>query len=570
MSNRLANEESLYLRQHAKNPVDWFPWDKEAFEKAAKEDKPVFLSIGYSSCHWCHKMAAEAFSDEETAKILNENYISVKVDREERPDIDSVYMEVCQAVTGTGGWPLTVITTPERKPFFAGMYYPKDSAYNMYGLKDILKTVSEKWKTDRKPLKEFGEELIKRLKNMGNINAVSKEKIDIEYIQKAFEIFKKDFDPLYGGFGSAPKFPSPHNIMFLLAYYKYSNDPYALGMAEKTLEGIFRGGIFDHIGGGICRYSTDDRWLIPHFEKMLYDNALFAAACSEFYKISPESIFCHAAKKTVDYVLKELRAENGLFYASQDADSEGEEGGFYFISSNETEECLGKEEGKFFNKFFDITKKSVPNLIRNKDWMMAENEDIRNYTDKMYSFRKNRRALNTDKKIILFQNALAILSIARCGELLDESYYKESALRSLLEYEKIFEAKRRFLNDFAYTAWMYITLYEILNEKIYLNKAEELCLYIKEHFRDGERGGYFISSDMDEKLILSPKEVYDGAIPSGNSVMYYILEKLNLYSDRNVFKDMYEEQSSFLSAHIKNYPSGYAFALLGAVESLSH
>ena len=328
MQNFLKNETSPYLLQHADNPVNWYPWCKEAFERAKKEDKPVFLSIGYSTCHWCHVMAHESFEDEKTAQILNEYFISIKVDKEERPDIDSIYMSVCQAFTGSGGWPTTIFLTPDQKPFFAGTYFPKNAKYGQIGFQDLLLAVWEKWKMDRKALLDSAEDVISHLKQKNENIVAGKESemiedADVLLIETAFRHYTGLFDSKNGGFGRAPKFPTPHNLLFLLRYYERSGKKEALDMVEKTLIQMYRGGIFDHIGGGFSRYSTDDYFLAPHFEKMLYDNALLIMSYCKAYQITGKSIYYVVAKKTADYILREMTSKEGGFYSAQDAERRG-------------------------------------------------------------------------------------------------------------------------------------------------------------------------------------------------------------------------------------------------------
>ena len=326
VTNRLINEKSPYLLQHAYNPVDWYPWCEEAFTKAREEDKPVFLSIGYSTCHWCHVMAHESFEDEEVAEALNRDFISIKVDKEERPDIDSVYMSVCQGLTGSGGWPMTIIMTPDQKPFFAGTYFPKEKRYNMPGILDILAAVTKQWKENREPLLKAGDKLISVLSGRLKKQKRDDLRISKSILEEAKEILYQSYDSWFGGFGTSPKFPAPHNLMFLLRWSRLEKDAHALEIVEKTLQQMYRGGIFDHIGYGFSRYSTDDKWLVPHFEKMLYDNALLSIIYLEAYQVTGKELYRSAAEKTMGYISREMTDGTGGFYSAQDADSEGGEG----------------------------------------------------------------------------------------------------------------------------------------------------------------------------------------------------------------------------------------------------
>ncbi|MCI8496721.1 MAG: thioredoxin domain-containing protein, partial [Clostridiales bacterium] len=326
MSNRLTKEKSPYLLQHQNNPVDWYPWGPEAFQRAEEEDKPILLSIGYSTCHWCHVMAHESFEDEEIAGILNRHFVCIKVDREERPDIDAVYMTVCQALTGSGGWPLTILMTPQQKPFFAGTYFPKTSRYGQPGFMELLEQVAYLWSTQRQELLNAGDQITEAV---GREQTVQKGEPDKNLLHEAYRLLHRSFDSKWGGFGAAPKFPTPHNLLFLMQYSQQENNPQALKMAEQTLQAMANGGIFDHIGGGFSRYSTDVKWLAPHFEKMLYDNALLIMAYLRAFQMTRNSFYAGVARRTADYVLRELSEENGGFACGQDADSDGVEGKYY-------------------------------------------------------------------------------------------------------------------------------------------------------------------------------------------------------------------------------------------------
>ena len=403
--------------QHAYNPVKWFPWGEEAFTIAKKEDKPIFLSIGYSTCHWCHVMAHESFEDQEIAKILNENFISIKVDREERPDVDSVYMTVCQALTNQGGWPLTIIMTPEQKPFFAGTYFPKDSRYNMLGLKDILYSIITYWKDDRNKLISTSESILEELNNYYKSESKGSE-LSFNILDNGYNQMADSFDSKYGGFRAAPKFPTPHQIMFLLRYYQTSNNIKAEQMVQKTLDSMYRGGLFDHIGFGFSRYSTDNKWLVPHFEKMLYDNALLIIAYLEGFEVCKNQLYKDIAIKTLEYVFRVNAREQGGFYCAEDADSEGEEGKYYLFSAEQIINILGEEDGTYFNKYFDITKagnfegRNIPNLINNIDYN-EQNDRIDELSKRILDYRDSRMKLHKDDKILTSWNGLMIVALAK-------------------------------------------------------------------------------------------------------------------------------------------------------------
>lgn len=386
MQNHLKDQTSPYLLQHADNPVDWYPWCEEAFERAKEEDKPIFLSIGYSTCHWCHVMAHESFEDEKIAELLNKYFIAIKVDKEERPDIDSIYMAVCQAFTGSGGWPTTIFMTPEQKPFFAGTYFPKTSGYGRIGFTDLLLEIHSKWENEREELLKSADEIVFHMKKKSK----SEQEADERILQKAVEMYKKSYDEAYGGFGDAPKFPSPHNLWFLMDDYEKTGEKEALQMAEKTLMQMYRGDLFDHIGGGFSRYSTDRYFLAPHFEKMLYDNALLILAYCRAYEITKNPLYRKIAERTAEFILREMTSEDGGFYSAQDADSDGVEGKYYLFEPEEIKKILREVEGCAFNQYYDITEvgnfegKNIPNLLQSDPTDERFGESLA----KVYQYRK--------------------------------------------------------------------------------------------------------------------------------------------------------------------------------------
>lgn len=402
--NRLINEKSPYLIQHAYNQINWYPWGEEAFEDAKRENKPIFLSIGYSTCHWCHVMAHESFEDENVAAILNNFFISIKLDREERPDVDSVYMTVCQALTGSGGWPLTIIMTPEQKPFFAGTYFPTTSRYGMPGLIEILESVATEWNNSKEKLIGSSNNILKEL-NKFFVSERNDTKLSEKNLKNGYKQLLKSFDIKYGGFGKAPKFPTPHKLMFLLRYYKMYDETNALEMVESTLDSMYRGGLFDHIGYGFSRYSTDDKYLVPHFEKMLYDNALLVISYLEAYEITKNPLYKEVSIKILEYVFRELTSDEGGFYCAQDADSEGEEGKYYVFTPDEIRIILGQEDGDYFNEYYDITEDgnfegmSIPNLIKNSAYDKRD-EKINILGQNVLDYRNERYSLHKDDKIL--------------------------------------------------------------------------------------------------------------------------------------------------------------------------
>lgn len=578
MPNHLKNETSPYLLQHADNPVDWYPWGGKAFRRAREEDKPVFLSIGYSACHWCHVMAHESFEDQETAELLNRWFISIKVDREERPDVDSVYMAVCQAFTGGGGWPASLFLTPEKRPFFAGTYFPKRRQGGMVSFGELLTLIHEKWERDRSALLSPAEEIVALLNQPKTVES----KAELELLKEAVRLYKRLFDRENGGFGGAPKFPSPHNLLFLLAYYGRRGDQDCLEMAERTLLQMYRGGLFDHIGGGFCRYSTDKRFLVPHFEKMLYDNALLILAYCEAYSVTRKKLYLLAAKRTADFVLREMTAPEGGFYSAQDADSEGEEGKYYLFAPEEIVRLLGTERGESFNQHFDITKagnfegKSIPNLLHSS----PEDRSFDSLLEKVYQYRRGRCALHLDDKILTVWNGLMIAALCRLYQANGEGKYLDAAKRAdRFFWENLwdsgalhvnFRAGRRgekgFLDDYAAVLFAQLALYGATLDGAYLERAEQLCQDTCARFQDRENGGFYLYSEEHEALLLRPKETYDGAMPSGNSLMAWNLVRLSQLASEECYGPLAERQLDFLAADAKQYPAGYAMFLLALLD----
>lgn len=570
--NRLHKESSPYLQQHASNPVDWYPWCQEAFSKAKTEDKPVFLSIGYSTCHWCHAFAHESFEDEQVAKKLNEHFISVKVDKEERPDVDSVYMSVCQALTGSGGWPLTVIVTPDQKPFFAGTYFPKEHLLRLLG------QIIHLWKTERNSVEQYADQIIHTLQTEDSPANADKNQL----INAALRQFKQTFDSRFGGFGSAPKFPSPHNLLFLMDQYERRGDQQALSMAEKTLQQLYRGGIFDHIGYGFSRYSTDDQFLAPHFEKMLYDNALLMIAFSRAYELTRQDLYKKAAQQTAQYILREMTSPQGAFYSAQDADSQGTEGSYYLFEYDEITALLGKETGERFNRYYGITKtgnfegKNIPTLLHT----FPLTGEFDSFLPKVYQYRKDRMPLHRDEKILTAWNGLMIAAFAQMYRVFQESAYLETAKKAcqwlqcnLLQNGRLFVSSldgkkggKGFLDDYACYLFALLNLYQVTGEQLYLDQACSMCEQTIGLFYDPEHGGFTLYGKDNEQLILMPKETYDGAVPSGNSMMTYNLAALWTMTKKPNIQTVLEQQIRFQSAQAARYPMSHSFFLT----ALSH
>jgi uncharacterized protein YyaL (SSP411 family) len=583
--NRLINEKSPYLLQHAYNPVDWYPWCDEAFERAKIEDKPIFLSIGYSTCHWCHVMEKESFEDEEVAKILNENFIPIKVDREERPDIDTVYMTICQAMTGHGGWPLTIIMTPDKKPFFAGTYIPKHSRYGRIGLIELLQKVVEIWKENKDKVISLAEQITNEIKEA--IEKVEKGNIIDETIfTLAYKELEENFDPEYGGFGEAPKFPTPHNLMFLLRYWKRTGNAKAIDMIEQTLKGMWLGGIYDQIGFGFHRYSTDRKWLVPHFEKMLYDQALISLACIETYQATGKEKYAVLCSEVFSYVIDNLTNTDGGFFSAEDADSEGEEGKFYLWEYSELEKILNQSELNFVIENFNIRKdgnyidelkrsRTGKNIFHLSSELEGEKRKIwESIRLKLLKHRNNRIRPLKDDKILTDWNGLTISSLAKGYLTFGVEDYIKIAEKSanfilknmltndgkLLHRFRDGEAKiNGHLDDYAFLAWGLIELYEATFKTKYLKKAIELTNKMIELFWDENNGGFFLSENED--VLFKQKEIYDGAIPSGNSVALLVLIKLSKITGRSDLNELTFKLVETFSGTVSKHPSAYTFFL---------
>jgi len=566
------------LLQHARNPVDWYPWGEEAFDKAKAEDKPIFLSIGYSTCHWCHVMGRESFEDEEVADLLNRHFVSIKVDREERPDIDSIYMSVCQAMTGHGGWPLTVFMTPDAKPFYTGTYFPKTDRMGMPGLLTILKRVHALWKERREDLTGSAEKVVEAMQEKVAGDMVMDHD---ELIIRAYEVFRMSFDNAYGGFGSSPKFPTPHNLIFLLRCWYANKDSTALSMVENTLDAMHRGGIFDHIGFGFSRYSTDSKWLVPHFEKMLYDNALLAIAYLEAYRATRKEKYAHAAKQIFTYALRDMTSPEGAFYSAEDADSEGEEGRFYLWTLDEVKAVLGDKDGDHFARLFDITGrgnfegKNIPNRI-NVQASESDMEFIEICRERLFQYREQRTHPFKDDKVLTSWNGLMIAALAMGGRILDDARYTKAAERAChFIMEKMVREDGRLMtswrdgsaailayaDDYAFLVWGLLELYETTFKPEYLKKALELNDDLLKLFWDGQDGGLFLYGEDAEKLIMRPKEVYDGAIPSANSVAALNFLRLSQLTGRADLTDLAQKLFDAFNREVSLSPHSYALFL---------
>jgi uncharacterized protein len=597
--NRLIKEKSPYLLQHAYNPVDWYPWSDEAFEKARLEDKPVFLSIGYSTCHWCHVMAHESFEDFDVAALMNEAFVCIKVDREERPDLDQVYMTVCQMLTGSGGWPLSVVMTPDRKPFYAATYIPKISGFGRMGMMDLIPRLKDIWTNRRGEVLDSAESIVSALQKTEE--RASGKDLDPGLLDKAQEELAKRFDERHGGFGNAPKFPSPHNLMFLLRCWKRSGDRHALDMVEKTLEAMQRGGIYDHVGYGFHRYSTDREWLVPHFEKMLYDQAMLALAYVEAFQATGKEAYGNTVREIFTYVLRDMTSPEGGFYSAEDADSEGVEGKFYVWSEADIRRVLERESAELVMRVFNVKKGGnfkeeatgrmtgenilhIPTPIPEitADFGMGEEElqeRLRSIRERLFRAREGRVHPHKDDKILTDWNGLMIAALARGGRVLEQTEYVQAAKKAadfvlfrmregggrLLHRFREGEAGiAANLDDYAFFTWGLTELYQATLEAGYLETAFELTGHMIDHFWDETGHGLFFTPDDGENLIIRKKELYDGAVPSGNSVAMYNLLRLAQLAGRTDLKERAGEMGRAFSEQVRELPSGYTFFLVAA------
>jgi uncharacterized protein YyaL (SSP411 family) len=553
MSNRLGAEKSPYLLQHAANPVDWFPWGEEAFGQALAQDRPVFLSIGYSTCHWCHVMERESFEDPDVARLMNETFISVKVDREERPDVDAVYMTVCQLMTGSGGWPLTVLLTPDAEPFFAGTYFPRTSRHGRIGMLDLIPRVRELWTSRRDDLVRSAARIREVLERAGKDEGGDTP--GGELLDEAYRSLRAAFDPLQGGFGRAPKFPSPHSLSFLLRYWKRTGKESAREMVETTLRSMRSGGIYDHIGFGFHRYSTDARWFVPHFEKMLYDQALLTLAYVEAFQAAGDSRWARTAAEVVEYVLRDMVDEGGAFHSAEDADSEGEEGRFYTWTDDELREVLDPEPLQLVREAFNVvgqgnyadeatgrrTGRNILHTRESRSQLAARlGHSERELTDRLEAARlrlleaRSRRVRpHLDDKVLTDWNGLMIAALARTGGALGEPGYVDAAEtaasfvlselrdgsgRLLHRYRDGEAAIAAMADDYAFLAWGLLELHAATGGVSWLEAARQLTEQLVEDFADPDAGGFFLTAHLGEKLLVRSKEHHDGAVPSANSV----------------------------------------------------
>ena len=572
-TNHLINESSPYLLQHAHNPVDWYPWSDEAFAKARTENKPVLLSIGYSACHWCHVMAHESFEDEDIAKLMNDLFVNIKVDREERPDLDQIYMNAVQMMTHHGGWPMTVFLTPDGVPFYGGTYFPPQDRYNMPGFPRILISVAEAYRDRKDDIAETSASLLKELQRLSEPSS-SQQRIDKEFLDTAYAGIVKNYDSLNGGFGGAPKFPPAMSLEFLLRTYVRTGNQDALDMVEHTTEKMAHGGIYDQLGGGFHRYSTDSKWLVPHFEKMLYDNALLSRLYLHYFQVSQSSLARETAKGILDYVLREMTDPDGGFYSTQDADSEGHEGKFFVWDFNEITAALGEDAAKF-NAYYNVTPAGN---FEGKNILNVNPSAERPHPDaarELFELREKRIKPDRDEKIITAWNGLMLASFAEAGIILGRDEYTDAAEENaefvltnlkrdgfLLRTYKDGVAKfNGYLEDYAFFIEGLVTLYETTGELRWLQEALELTDRMIEEFWDDKGAGFFFTGKSHEDLIVRSKDYFDNAIPAGNSVAANILLRLAVLNDNQRYRDLAQAVFGEIADQVRRYPSGFGYAL---------
>ncbi len=588
-NNLLKKENSHYLLQHADNPVNWYPWGKRAFTDAKKEDKPVFLSIGYSTCHWCHVMARESFEDKEVASLINEIFIPVKVDREERPEINKIYMSVCQIMTGSGGWPLTIFLTPDKKPFFAGTYIPKNSRYGRIGLIELIKKTQRLWNVNREEIVNTAGKITRQLQSKDK--PPDEEISNIDILDITYNDLLANYDSQYGGFGYSTKFPTPHKFLFLLHYWFRTKEEKALQMVEDSLKNIYNGGIYDHLGYGFHRYAMDRKWLIPHFEKMLYDQALLAYIYTELYQVTGKEIYAQIFKEIFTYVEERLYSPQGVFYSAEDAESEGEEGKYYLWEEEEIRDVLTDEGKEEFDNIFSlnsISKFTSENegkyTLSLKDISSRENDMYERIKNKLLSYREKRVRPFIDDKILTDWNALMIAALARAAWVFNNNEYLTIAQKifAFIEENLLFNNGELYhcyyndkaavtanIDDYSFLIRGLIELFMASFDYKYIEIALKLDKYIYENFWDKNNGGYYFSSAGEEDLIIRQKEIYDGAIPSGNSIAFWNLIRLAHITGNMKYLDMSEqlaasfaEEANYSPANFCQYFTGFD-ALVG-------
>jgi uncharacterized protein YyaL (SSP411 family) len=588
-TNKLIDETSPYLLQHAHNPVQWYPWGNEALEHSRREDKPILLSIGYSACHWCHVMEHESFENEQIARLMNENFVCIKVDREERPDLDSVYMNAVQMMTGHGGWPLTVFLTPELKPFYGGTYYPPADRRGMAGFPRVLAAIAESYRDRKSEVAESSESITAELRKSSRFHA-SSEMLSTDVLDAAFHLEVENFDRLNGGFGGAPKFPPSMSLMFLLRQHKRTNRPAAIEMVELTLDRMAAGGMYDQVGGGFHRYSVDAHWLVPHFEKMLYDNALLARIYLYAFQATKKPRYRQVVEEILEYVLRDMTSPEGGFYSSEDADSEGVEGKFYTWTYAEVLDLLGQRDGEVFAKYFDVTEQgnfeqveSILNTPKTLDQFALESGlgagEILGIVNRgkrlLFHSREERIRPARDDKILTGWNGLMLTAFAEAAGVFGRDDYREVARRNadfildhltdgnrlLRTYNKGRAKLSGYLEDYAFLVEGLLALYETTGELKYFDRARSLADTMMEQFWDESDAGFFFTSADHEELIARTKEYFDNAIPSGNSVAAMALLKLSLFTGETGYQRSALGILRMMQTAVKRYPNGFGYLL---------
>ncbi|MGW8303621.1 MAG: thioredoxin domain-containing protein [Desulfobacterales bacterium] len=596
--NQLIHEKSPYLLQHAHNPVDWHAWSQETFDLARKQNKPIFLSIGYATCHWCHVMEKESFEDEAVARHLNDTFISIKVDREERPDIDAVYMAVCQMLTGSGGWPLNLFLTPDKKPFFAATYIPKNNRAGRAGLIELCQQVGNLWVSQTDKVNSSADSIAATLGRAFTFSAADEPGESL--LDHAFELIWQGYDSRLGGFEGAPKFPMPHRLLFLLRCYHHSGDAKALKMVEKTLKAMRLGGIWDHVGYGFHRYSTDPQWLLPHFEKMLYDQALIAQVCLETFQITKDDFYAQTADEIFTYVLRDMTSPDGAFFSAEDADSEGEEGKFYVWTVDEFRSVLGEEHSEVWEKilnlqpdgnFFDEAsgQKTGANILHLDRPLQQWSQELNlkpealttqweNIREKLFRTRKQRIHPLKDDKILVDWNGLMIAAFSLGSRILNNPEYARAAQKSAqFILTKMRDDRGRLFHrfrdgelaveaqaaDYAFLIYGLLNLYQATFNLAYAEEAAALQEKMLQNFWDPDNGGFFSTANASEVLPVRPKELYDGAIPSANSVSLLNLLWLARLTGDPKWDNHAHEQLRTFAGTVKAQPSAFSFFLLG-------
>ena len=597
-TNRLIEEKSPYLLQHAHNPVDWQPWSEDAFTAARSQDKPIFLSIGYATCHWCHVMEKETFEDSEAARHLNDTFICIKVDREERPDIDAVYMAACQMITGSGGWPLTIFMTPDKKPFFAATYLPKHTRFGRAGVIELCQQVKDVWRSQNEKVTSSAENISSHLSRAFTFTTADNP--DLALLDRAYSDIEQSFDSRFGGFETAPKFPTPHRLLFLLRSHHRSGNQRALEMVEKTLTEMRLGGIWDHVGFGMHRYSTDQQWLLPHFEKMLYDQALVALPYLETYQITKNPFYARTAREIFTYVLRDMQSDRGGFFSAEDADSEGEEGKFYVWSENEIRQVLGSDDAAIWIRALNISKDgnfhdeaggtktgaNILHLKRHPDEVARqvgiEPEEFQHQWEevraKLFRERKARVHPLKDDKILTDWNGLMMAALSRGGRVLEDRVYVRAAAKAsefILETMRDDDGRLRHryrdgevavpgqAADYSFFIFGLLELYQATFDPSCLENALALQRQMLADFWDAENGGFYSTAASSRDLPVRPKELYDGALPSANSVALYNMLCLARFTGDAQWDQYAQSLVQAFSGTVRNHPSAFAFLLVG-------